>query len=75
LDDHRELRDDWFTGVEVVAVTAGASAPEHLVQDLIAALRERGYASGEELDIVEEDVRFHLPAELGNQTVRIANLA
>lgn len=75
LDDHRELQDDWFENVNVVAVTAGASAPENLVQDLIEALRQRGYSAGEELDIVEEDVRFQLPVELATQTVRIANLA
>jgi 4-hydroxy-3-methylbut-2-enyl diphosphate reductase len=75
LDDHSELQESWFEGVMVVAVTAGASAPENLVQDLIEALRQRGYAAGEELDVVEEDVRFHLPVELASQTVRIANLA
>jgi len=75
LDDHSELKEAWFEGVTSVAVTAGASAPENLVQELIGALRERGFMTLEEMDIVDEDVRFQLPVELGSQTVRIANLA
>ena len=47
-----------------VGVTAGASAPEHLVQELIEFLRERGFQQMEEIELVEEDVRFSLPAEL-----------
>ena len=64
LDDCSFLQDEWFTGVEAVSVTAGASAPEHLVQELIESLRDRGYAQLEELDTVDEDVRFQLPHEL-----------
>jgi len=51
-------------------VTAGASAPEHLVQELIAALQWMGYSHLEELDIVDEDVRFQLPHELQGGLVR-----
>ena len=47
-----------------VAVTAGASAPEHLVQELIEFLRDRGFQQMEEIELVDEDVRFSLPAEL-----------
>ena len=43
---------------------AGASAPEHLVQELIAFLSEYGYREMEEVELVDEDVRFSLPAEL-----------
>jgi 4-hydroxy-3-methylbut-2-enyl diphosphate reductase len=75
LDDHSELKDGWFDGVSTVAVTAGASAPEHLVGELLEALRGRGFTVLEEMDIVDEDVRFQLPVELGSQTVRIANIA
>ena len=42
----------------------GASAPEHLVQDMIEFLRERGFHRMEEIELVEEDVRFSLPNEL-----------
>ena len=51
-------------GVRNVAVTAGASAPEHLVQELVEFLRQRGFHRMEEIELVEEDVRFSLPAEL-----------
>jgi len=72
IDDRRFLRDEWLDGVKTVAVTAGASAPEHLVQELIDALRERGFAAIEEVDIVEEDVRFSLPAEVQVPVSRLA---
>ena len=54
----------WLEGVRNAAITAGASAPEHLVQELTLFLRERGFHETEEIDMVEEDVRFSLPAEL-----------
>jgi 4-hydroxy-3-methylbut-2-en-1-yl diphosphate reductase len=54
----------WFDGVKNIGLTAGASAPEHLVQELIAFLRELGYREMEEIELVDEDVRFSLPAEL-----------
>ncbi len=64
VDDARDARDEWFEGVNTVAVTAGASAPEVLVQELIGALKTRGYGEMEEIEIKEEDVRFSLPPEL-----------
>ena len=70
LDDRSFLREEWFEGVDTVSVTAGASAPEHLVEELVEALRERGYSHLEEMDIVEEDVRFQLPYELQSGMVR-----
>jgi 4-hydroxy-3-methylbut-2-enyl diphosphate reductase len=65
IDDMSEVRDEWLEGVDRVALTAGASAPENLVQELIESLRERGYDELEEMEIKEEDVRFNLPSELG----------
>jgi len=47
-----------------VAVTAGASAPEHLVEELVEFLRDHGFRRLEEVELVDEDVRFSLPAEL-----------
>jgi len=75
IDDRRFLRDEWLDGVKTVAVTAGASAPEHLVQELIDALRERGFGALEEVDIVEEDVRFSLPAEVQVPLARLSGAA
>jgi 4-hydroxy-3-methylbut-2-enyl diphosphate reductase len=60
--------------VKTVAVTAGASAPENLVQELIQALRRRGFASFEEMEIREEDVRFSLPSDLA-APVRLTTIA
>jgi len=76
IDDLSEVRPDWLSGVETVAVTAGASAPENLVQDLIQSLRERGYTQLEEMEIREEDVRFNLPSELARpRTVSLQTVA
>jgi 4-hydroxy-3-methylbut-2-enyl diphosphate reductase len=74
VDDKSYLRDEWFEGVKSVAVTAGASAPEHLVSELVEALAGRGYRDMEEVDIVEEDVRFHLPGELQNVGARLTTI-
>jgi 4-hydroxy-3-methylbut-2-enyl diphosphate reductase len=63
-NDCGEVNTAWLEGVRNVAVTAGASAPEHLVRELVAFLAERGFHQMEEIELVEEDVRFSLPAEL-----------
>ncbi len=64
VDDASEVEPAWLEGVTTVAVTAGASAPEHLVQALIASLRQQGFGNLKELQVKEEDVRFSLPYEL-----------
>jgi len=71
LDDCSEIDPDMLNGVDTVAVTAGASAPEHLVEELITHLRHRGYTDLEEAEIKEEDVRFTLPADLESFTPRL----
>ena len=64
VDDLTEVRPEWLEKINTVAVTAGASAPENLVEQLIDSLRGRGFADLEEMEVKEEDVRFNLPAEL-----------
>jgi 4-hydroxy-3-methylbut-2-enyl diphosphate reductase len=64
LDDKSEVRREMLENVNTVAITAGASAPEHLVQELIEYLQSIGYSDLEEAEIKEEDVRFTLPADL-----------
>ena len=64
IDDADDLRPEWFGGIESVGLTAGASAPETLVQGVLDGLRRIG-----EIDVstqagVAEDVRFKFPAEL-----------
>jgi 4-hydroxy-3-methylbut-2-enyl diphosphate reductase len=75
VDDERDVRQEWLDGVETVVVTAGASAPEHLVQQLVGALREEwGFTEMEEVEIKEEDVRFNLPAELQGAASRLTHI-
>jgi 4-hydroxy-3-methylbut-2-enyl diphosphate reductase len=64
IDDARGLDPAWLDGVSTVGVTAGASAPEELVQDLIARLGEFGRVSVEELAGVDEHMQFKLPRAL-----------
>ncbi len=64
VDDHREVKWEWMDGVETVAVTAGASAPEHLVTELVDALVEYGFRNVKQMAFKDEDVRFALPGEL-----------
>lgn len=71
LDDSSEVDSGMLANVETVAVTAGASAPEHLVQELIDHLRNQGYTDLEEAEIKEEDVRFTLPSDLESFTPRL----
>jgi 4-hydroxy-3-methylbut-2-en-1-yl diphosphate reductase len=54
----------WFEGVDTVGISSGASAPEWLVDELIAALRERGATEVREVEVVPEDVHFALPGTL-----------
>jgi 4-hydroxy-3-methylbut-2-enyl diphosphate reductase len=64
VNDKRDIDTIWLEGVKNVAVTAGASAPEYLVQELVEFLRDHGFHDMEEIELVEEDVRFSLPSEL-----------
>jgi len=73
IDDLSEVEPEWLKGVETVAVTAGASAPENLVEELIGSLQGRGYSALEEMEITEEDVRFNLPSEL-SRTVKLRTI-
>ena len=64
VDGPDDLRREWFDGTRSVGVTAGASAPEILVQRVVARLREWGGQGGEEIAGREENVVFALPREL-----------
>ena len=65
IDDQTQIKDDWFDGVATVGITAGASAPEILVDRVIANLHGRGAdVKIETLDIAEEDVFFKLPTTI-----------
>jgi len=62
----------WIEGVSAVGITAGASAPDELVEDVIAALARLRPIEVSQLDGVEENIEFSLPAELRNVQPRAA---
>jgi len=69
IDDASELKGGWLEGVETVFVTAGASAPERLVNELLARLKDEFGGEVEERTLVEEDVAFSPPKSLRSLTV------
>ena len=64
IDDASGLDPAWVEGKTAIGLTAGASAPEELIQEVIAALRRLGPLVVEPMDGVEENIEFRLPAEL-----------
>ena len=64
IDGAADIDANWFTGSETVVVTAGASAPESVVQECVELLRDRFGATLESRSIREEEVHFPLPKEL-----------
>jgi 4-hydroxy-3-methylbut-2-enyl diphosphate reductase len=64
IDYAEEIQDHWFTDVETIGVTSGASVPEILVKDVLATLAEHGYRDVQEVTAAEESLLFALPPEL-----------
>ncbi|MFY9676057.1 MAG: 4-hydroxy-3-methylbut-2-enyl diphosphate reductase [Terriglobales bacterium] len=64
IDNFSNIRPEWLRGVRTVALTAGASAPEHLVQEVVEFLGGKGFGDVQELEIMPENVRFGLPPEI-----------
>jgi 4-hydroxy-3-methylbut-2-enyl diphosphate reductase len=64
IDNEREVREEWLTDKRVVGISSGASAPEELVQRLVAFFRERGVRDVSEFHVIQEDVRFMLPKKI-----------
>jgi 4-hydroxy-3-methylbut-2-en-1-yl diphosphate reductase len=64
IDNSGAIDSKWLEGVENVAVTAGASAPEVLVEDVVNYLRQNGFHNVEEVEVMPENVRFGLPPEI-----------
>jgi 4-hydroxy-3-methylbut-2-enyl diphosphate reductase len=61
IDNETQVREEWLEGKQVIGISSGASAPEELVQRLVAFFRARGVDDVSEFSVIDEDVRFMLP--------------
>ena len=75
VNDWSDVNPNWLVGVKNVAVTAGASAPEHLVGELVASLQKEDFTQLEEVELIEEDVRFSLPGELAHAASSLTTIS
>jgi 4-hydroxy-3-methylbut-2-enyl diphosphate reductase len=64
IDTAGDIRPEWLQGVKTVALTAGASAPEVLVEQAVDFLKEKGFTRIQEIEVMPENVRFGLPPEI-----------
>lgn len=64
IDSAKDIDPQWLEGIQRVGLTAGASAPEVLVEQVSNRLAEIGFTDQRDLDLIREDVRFTLPPEL-----------
>lgn len=64
IEDESQIDPSWLDGVDVVGLSSSASAPEWIVESVLAYLKRYGPAEVEEVRVVDEDVRFPLPKEV-----------
>ena len=64
IDDISQIDPAWLQGVDCLGITAGASAPEHLVDEVVRFFRAQGATDIEEVEAITEEVSFALPPEL-----------
>ncbi len=64
IDNESEVQEGWLQDKRVVGISSGASAPEDLVQRLVAFFRARGVEDVSEFEVIQEDVRFMLPKRI-----------
>jgi 4-hydroxy-3-methylbut-2-en-1-yl diphosphate reductase len=64
IDSYRDIQPAWLEGVKTIALTAGASAPECLVEEVVKFLGSKGFNNVQELEVMPENVRFGLPPEI-----------
>jgi 4-hydroxy-3-methylbut-2-en-1-yl diphosphate reductase len=64
IDDERDIDERWLDGVRTLGLTAGASAPEWLVEGVCSWFRQRGVADIEQRSLVAENVEFRAPVEV-----------
>lgn len=64
IDSFRNIKPDWLQDVKTLALTAGASAPECLVEEVVKFLATKGFDNVQEVEVMPENVRFGLPPEI-----------
>ena len=64
IDSCKDIQPEWLENVNTIALTAGASAPECLVEEVVEFLRTKGYNNVREVEVMPENVRFGLPPEI-----------
>jgi len=64
IDSYKNIKPEWLQDVKTIALTAGASAPECLVEEVVEFLKGNGYGNLQELEVMPENVRFGLPPEI-----------
>ncbi len=64
IDSYKNIEPGWLENVSKIALTAGASAPECLVEEVVKFLRTRGFDDVQEVEVMPENVRFGLPPEI-----------
>jgi 4-hydroxy-3-methylbut-2-enyl diphosphate reductase len=64
IDSCSDIQPEWLEGVNTIALTAGASAPECLVEEVVEFLAKKGYNNMREVEVMPENVRFGLPPEI-----------
>ncbi len=67
IDNESQVQEEWLEGARTVGISSGASAPEELVERLVAFFRERGTEQVEDFEVLREDVRFMLPKTIRQQ--------
>jgi 4-hydroxy-3-methylbut-2-enyl diphosphate reductase len=64
IDSYKNIQPRWLEGVKIIALTAGASAPECLVEEAMKFLASHGFDNVREVEVMPEHVRFGLPPEI-----------
>lgn len=64
IENYRAIAPEWLKDVKTIALTAGASAPECLVEEVVSFLQQRGFSNLREVEVMPENVRFGLPPEI-----------
>jgi 4-hydroxy-3-methylbut-2-enyl diphosphate reductase len=64
IENYKAIDPKWLEGVQTVTLTAGASAPECLVEEVVAYLSQAGFGTVKEIEVMPENVRFGLPPEI-----------